>query len=197
MISIHLKIWYDKNKLHEMSDGMKRISWIHVFVSLIVFLAFMIFVLPAESNKSTELGIEQSPDTSFFYTKEELYFIADSYGEEGRAFYVNQRFTFDLIWPIAYGLFLTMTLAYLGKNASSKWIRKAFYLPIGSVVIDYLENIMTATVMYRYPKETMIFSDLAGFVTALKWISLSLSFVILLVIGVIYVIHSLKKEKSL
>lgn len=175
---------------------MRRLSYVHVIVSGLIFLSFMIFVLPSEASKSADLGLEDSPDTSFFYTKDELYLIADSYGEEGRAFYVHQRYTFDVIWPIAYGLFLTLGLAYVVKDHKNLWMRRVYTLPIAAVFIDYLENIMTATVMYRFPRETIIFSDLAGFVTSLKWISLSLSFVLFIVLFVIFTIHKIKERRA-
>ncbi len=175
---------------------MKRLSYSHVIVTGIIFLLFMIFILPSEANKSADLGLAESPDTSFFYTEEELYLIADSYGEEGRAFYVHQRFTFDVVWPIAYGLFLTLGVAYFVKGNKNPWIKRSYFLPISAVLFDYLENIMTATVMYRYPRETVIFGNLAGFVTSMKWIALSLAFVLFVVAFIIFTIHKIKERRA-
>ena len=171
---------------------MKKVTGIHVLISFIIFLGFMIFVLPNESNKSTALGLTESPDTSLFYTSEELYQLAERYQEDGRQFYIEQRFTFDLVWPIAYGLFLMFTLAYLEKTSPSKWLKKAYSLPLVAVIIDYMENIMTATVMYRYPNPTFLISDLAGFATLFKWITLSVSFGLLMVISMLWILQKRK-----
>jgi len=62
-------------------------------------------------------GTDVSPDTSVFYSAGELYGMAESYGEEGRAYYIYSRFTFDLIWPAAY-LFLHFSSGFLSSLAS-------------------------------------------------------------------------------
>lgn len=163
-------------------------------ITCLIFIIFIIFILPAESQKSATLGLEQSPDTSFFYTKSELLSIAESYGEEGRTFYVRQRLTFDVIWPIAYGAFLTAAI-YEGTRAlnQSKW-KKLYILPIVAVGFDYLENIMTATVMHRYPLETFLLGDLAGWMTAMKWTTLSIAFGVSFLIGILVLKHKLRRS---
>lgn len=155
--------------------------------TFIIFLIFMIFVLPAESAKSLALGLDMSPDTSIFYTASKLYEIALSYGAEGRNFYIQQRFTFDLIWPIAYGSFLFVSSVYFIKLIK---LPKKFYLllwlPVMAVIFDYLENVMAALVMYRYPNETIIIDRLAGVMTLFKWVTLSMAFISLIVLVAIY-----------
>jgi hypothetical protein len=161
---------------------MKKLSWYHLLIPLFGFIGFMIFILPNEADKSMALGLTQSPDTMFFYTRGQLYQIALDYGEEGRAFYIHQRFTFDFIWPLAYGFFLVSILIYLGQKIKKPMYKKAYMIPIISVALDYLENSMTAIVMYRFPKETRFIGDLAGFVTSLKWLFLTFSFVLIIVL---------------
>lgn len=173
---------------------MKNIRWYYVLISLGIFVLFMIFVLPNESQKSSALGLESSPDTSWFYTSDELYDIADQYGLEGRRFYIEQRFTFDLIWPLVYGLFLTIALAFFCQSSVQGWLKKLYLLPVFAVGLDYIENIFTATVMYRYPKETFLMADIAGYITMLKWMTLMMSFMLLMLIITIYVIRLMKKE---
>lgn len=173
---------------------MKNIRWYYVLISLGIFVLFMIFVLPNESQKSSTLGLESSPDTSWFYTSDELYDIANQYGEEGRHFYIEQRFTFDLIWPLVYGLFLTIALAFFCQSSAQGWLKKLYLLPLIAVGLDYTENIFTATVMYRYPKETFLMADIAGYITMLKWMTLMMSFMLLMLIITIYVIKFMKKE---
>lgn len=164
---------------------MHKKVWFNGYIALSTFIFFMIFlivILPNEAQKSDALGLMTSPDTSFFYTKQTLYEIAHAYGFIGRSFYIKQRFTFDLVWPLVYGSFLFINSVYLyQKNQFSKY-RILLLLPLVAVVFDYLENIMASIVMYRYPSETMIVADLAGFMTALKWLSLSLSFIIIVVL---------------
>jgi hypothetical protein len=181
--------------MNEMSDIMRHIRGYHVLISLVIFLLFMFFILPSESQKSSALGLESSPDTSFLYTGDDLYEIANQYGEAGRQFYIEQRFTFDLVWPLVYGLFLTTALVFLSQFFTNTWLRKLYTLPLLAMGFDYVENIMTSIVMHRYPKETIIIGDLAGSITAAKWTTLSISFVVLVIILFIYSLKRIKKEK--
>ena len=147
-----------------------------------LFLFFIIVVLPRESTQSLALGLDVSPDTSIFYTASRLYEIAESYGIEGRRFYIHQRFTFDLLWPIGYGLFIFVSSVFFFKHLN---LPKVFYrflwLPVLAVGFDYLENLMTALVMFRFPYKTYFFDMLAGVMTLFKWITLSMSFIMLFV----------------
>jgi hypothetical protein len=155
----------------------------------------MIFVLPNQSAKSLSAGIEQSPDTSIFYTSQTLYQLAEDYGQEGRDFYVTQRFTFDLIFPLVYGLFFISTIGFLSYRIKANKYKYLIYLPIISVIFDYLENISTSITMYRYPKLTPFISDIAGFMTLFKWSILSLSILVLPFLITLY-IHQLRKNKK-
>ena len=84
--------------ISKLSDGIIRKSTLLVTVSaLVLFIVFMVTVLPSQSENAREQSGESSPDMSFFFTVDELYEIAESYGEAGRDAYVKARFTFDLV----------------------------------------------------------------------------------------------------
>jgi hypothetical protein len=166
------------------SDWIRRTStgWV-ALAALAIFLLFTALVLPQQAaNSEQETGSAVSPDTSFFYSPADLYRIAESYGEEGRQAYVRARFTFDLVWPLVYTLFLATAISWVfGKAfaADSPW-QRANLLPLVAALFDYLENLSTSLVMIRYPAQTPVVDLLAPFFTALKWGSLGLSFVLLL-----------------
>ncbi|PKM64880.1 MAG: hypothetical protein CVU96_00540 [Firmicutes bacterium HGW-Firmicutes-20] len=167
---------------------------IAVILSLLIFMSFIIFILPQEAAKSEAFGLTENIDTSFVYTADDLYRIADSYGEEGRAFYIRQRFTFDLIWPIAYTQFLLIASAYFYKKTK---LLKASYLLYVSLVaagFDYLENIMASIVLYRFPQTTPILADISGIMTLMKWSTLSLSFLILIFFMIVGTFTQLKQR---
>jgi hypothetical protein len=165
-----------------------------VLLSLIIFMSFIIFILPQEAAKSEAFGLMESIDTSFIYTADDLYRIAESYGEEGRAFYIRQRFTFDLIWPIAYTQFILIASAYFYKKTKLLKASNLLYVSLIAAGFDYLENIMTSTVLYRYPQTTPIIADMAGIMTLLKWSTLSLAFMILILLIVIATFTQLKQR---
>jgi len=167
-----------------------------LLLSVVVFALFITTILPAEAQQSSvETGSNRSPDSSFFYSVDDLYSMAKEYGEEGRAAYIYSRFTFDIIWPLAYTFFLTAALSFLFRPLSSNW-RVLNLLPLTAMSLDFLENISASIVMMRYPSSTPFIAQLTPFFTLLKWLCIYASFA-LLVIGIIYrIVHTIKKRSS-
>ncbi|MGD9147991.1 MAG: hypothetical protein PVI80_20660 [Anaerolineae bacterium] len=165
------------------SDWMRRVStgWV-ALAALLIFLLFTALVLPQQAAKSQqETGSAVSPDTSFFYAPADLYQIAESYGEAGREAYIRARFTFDLVWPMVYTLFLATAISWVFGKAfapDSLW-QRANLVPLVGALFDYLENLSTSLVMLRYPAQTPVVDLLAPVFTALKWGFLGVSFVLL------------------
>lgn len=155
--------------------------------AVVLFALFTALVLPAQAEIGAFYTVRHAaPDTSFWYSPEDLYAAAEAWGRDGRSAYVHARVTFDVIWPMVYGTFLLSALAWVwarGTASGSRW-RGVALLPVVAVALDYAENICTATVMARYPARTPVLAELAPLFTAAKWLTLSASFV-LLAIGVI------------
>jgi hypothetical protein len=153
-------------------------------ISVVIFTLFIVLILPGQSSNGTDqLSQTVSPDLSFYYSSTDLYKMAESYGEEGREAYIRARFTFDLIWPLVYGFFLVATLSWLLNlvfPVESSW-QRANLLPVFGMIFDYLENISTSLVMWRFPSQTPVVDWLAGIFTAIKWILIGGSFLMLVV----------------
>ena len=164
-------------------------GWMAV-AAVVLFAVFTATVLPAQAEAGAFYTDRYAaPDTSLWYSPDDLYAAAEAWGPDGRAAYVRARVTFDVIWPLVYGAFLLTTLAWVwarGTPPGSRW-RAVALLPVVTVALDYAENICAATVMARYPARTPVFAELAPFFTAGKWLALSASFM-LLGIGVIVAI---------
>lgn len=163
--------------LHKISSG-----WL-TLASLLIFLSFTALVLPGQATRGQEeTGGSGSPDTSFYYSADDLYQMAEEYGQEGREAYVRIRFTFDLVWPLVYTLFLVTSISWLSRRAfsgDSPW-QLANLAPILAALFDLLENISTSLVMVRYPDHTAVIDTLAPIFTAVKWILVGISFLLLL-----------------
>ena len=168
----------------QISDWLRRVStgWV-ALAALLIFLLFSALVLPQQAtNAEQETGSAASPDTSFVYSSNDLYGIAESYGEQGRQAYVRARFTFDLIWPLVYMLFLTTAMSWIFGRAfasDSRW-QFANLAPLLGALFDYLENLSTSLVMLRYPDQTAVVDLLAPTFTVLKWSFLGASFILLI-----------------
>lgn len=169
------------NWLYQVSTG-----WV-TLGAVVIFILFTALVLPGQSA-SSESQIEDigSPDLSIYYSAAELYGMAEAYGEQGRFEYIRARFTFDLIWPLTYTFFLVTTISWVFKQsftAQNPW-QRVNLLPVLGMTCDYLENISTSLVIFRYPAQTLIIDWLAGVFTTMKWLSIGVSFVVL-AIGII------------
>jgi hypothetical protein len=165
------------------SDWLRRVStgWV-ALSALLIFLLFSALVLPQQATKAEqEIGSADSPDTSLFYSANDLYRMAEAYGEQGRQAYVRARFTFDLVWPRVYTLFLAAAISWVFGRAfasDSPW-QRANLAPLLGALFDYLENLSTSLVMLRYPAQTPVVDALASVFTVLKWGIISASFVLL------------------
>ncbi len=145
-------------------------------IALVIFILFTIIALPYFARQSLEqTGISKSPDTSFIYGRIDLYRMAELYGEEGRAYYIINRWTFDVVWPLIYGSFIVLGIAYyIGKNHPR--LSKMIILPLSAVLFDFLENTGASIVFCRYPTRTPIIDSLTPLFTFGKWLLLGFSF---------------------
>jgi hypothetical protein len=192
---------YPKGKMNfsiVASKWLYRISTGRITLAgLFVFLLFISFVLPTQANDTGRTNQDSgSPDMSFYYTTSELYKMAANYGEEGRAAYIRARFTFDLIWPLVYMGFLCTSISWIFKQISLQDSRWGILniTPLLGMIFDYFENISTSIVMYRYPMPTDVFAGIAPFMTAVKWLFVSGSFVILSIGVIIYIWQFIRKH---
>jgi len=185
--------------LRKISNGLYKISTgLVTLACLLIFFAFSGLVLPDQAAKaevySKDFG---SPDTSLFYKSENLYRFAEVYGEEGRTAYIRARFTFDVIWPITYLIFLVTSISWLLRKANlngSNW-GLLNLVPILGTIFDFFENGSTAVVMARFPQKTIIIDTLAGVFTLFKWIFIVGSFLILLA-SAFMMVHHLRKSNQ-
>jgi hypothetical protein len=138
---------------------------------------------------------------SFLYSREELYETAEAYGEAGRKAYVRSRFTFDVIWPVVYTLFLTTAISWVYARAfapHSRW-QLTNPAPLVGALLDYMENISTSIVMLRYPDQTAVIDALAPVFTLVKWVFVGGSFTLLLIgtaVGIWRWIRGRSKQRS-
>ena len=148
------------------------ITKVHLILSAVVFMGFILWVLPAQAlafaNVTSGSG---SPDTSLFYTPSTFYTWAMEYGPVGRSHYIRTRFGFDLIWPLVYGAFF-YTGIKVGGLRHREWLAN---MAIITIFFDYMENIFASVAMGLYPMDVSVIVYVAAVSTLLKWSTLSLS----------------------
>ena len=162
-----------------MRDGLeRRVGWPVWAVTAAVFVVFLAVVLPAEADRSLEaLGTSEVPDSSLFYTAADLERLAGEYGEDGRAYYIRSRFTFDVVWPLAYGAFLQASLLVASRRTVlGRLPGPVIAAPILAMLFDLLENSSASLVMARYPDPTPLVAQAAPLFTLTKWALIAASF---------------------
>jgi hypothetical protein len=150
------------------------------------FILFMVTILPWVSGLSQEAGLTQSIDTNFSFDPSTIYPIVASYGADGRLFYLIQRWTFDLIWPLVYAwpLFVTLRKYPIGRLALLPWLATA---------LDYLENSVFTILVALYPLELSWLPILGVLMSLLKWIALGTSMVLSLLVPIFF---AFKRKKT-
>jgi hypothetical protein len=179
--------------LYRISNG-----WV-TLAGVVLFLLFTALVLPAQTaREDSQIGEIGSPDLSFYYSADDLYRLAEAYEAGGRTEYIQVRFTFDLVWPLVYTFFLATAISWVFARTfseGSKW-QLANLVPVMGMLFDYLENISTSLVMWRYPAKAPVVDWLAGVFTGLKWILISASFILLLIGTGIAIWEWIKRGRS-
>lgn len=163
--------------------------------SFILFLVFLFIVLPVlQSITLTLFSGLGSPDLLFHYSSEELYNMAFAYGELGRNGYIKTRLQFDLAWPVVYTLFLATSISWFSYRITSlkSNVRFCNLLPMLAFVFDLLENLSVSIVMYQFPIKVAIFSHMASYSTTLKWLFVSISFILLGAFLIAFILLSMK-----
>ncbi len=151
-------------------------------IATLIFGFFLILVLPKVSrNVSDTIGEVALPDSSLFYSGAEVYQTAELIGEEGRAFYVRQRITFDFIWPLVYAWFLYSGLRLVFRKSSIEFLVKSIrWLPILGLVADYMENALASMIMLFYPSHLAFAEKWLPICSLIKWSAIAAAFILLI-----------------
>ena len=172
--------------MKKISDFLLRFSthWV-ALAALLIFFTFSVLTLPGETKRTEMYGQGiGSPDTSLFFSGDQLLTIADTYGEVGRAAYIKARWTFDLAFPIIYtGFFLTSISFVLKKVVSEdSKLRQLNLIPFLGMIFDLAENSATTSVMSAYPGQNPVGLMLAQVFTPIKWLFVGLSMILLILL---------------
>jgi hypothetical protein len=154
-------------------------------INLIILFSLMIILnlcfgkmLQGIDTNITDINWHEKkiPDLHFYYSADQIKEIIHNIGPQGRITYLKVILTLDYLYPIVYTLFFSLLLFKLDKNT------KVAIIPFSILIFDYLENTSIIILLASYPKELNYISTLAGFFTALKWISVIITLICLVMI---------------
>ena len=144
-----------------------------VLAGLIMFVVFSIFTLPGQNELTARYSQGTgSPDTSLYYSGESIYRMAEKYGEEGRAAYINARWSFDLAFPIIYTFFFMTSISWTMARGSlyKTWFARLNLLPLFTMVFDLFENLFASIVFSAFPSRNFVGQFFSVICTPIKWI---------------------------
>ena len=151
------------NKLLDLLTKLATGKLIIVFILLVYVVNA--FVLKAIYPSFDTLDMQSS------YSPERAYQLIDSYGKEGRQYYVLIELTLDLIYPILNALMFSTLTIYLFRRVfmlDSFWQKLPLLGPI-VMIVDYLENAGIVTMLLSYPRRLDVVAQAANMFTVAKF----------------------------
>jgi hypothetical protein len=157
-------------------------------LALVLFVMFMLLGYPVMGA----LMIEHTPpgaafDLAFAYSPAEALRKAALYDEAGRAAMIALHWTYDLAFPVVYGLFLASMWAWglrllAGASRSSLPRYRLLLVPLAAPLFDLLENAAVAVLLAAAGsgassgvpgRVAILASFVASGATVLKWVFVS------------------------
>lgn len=170
-------------------------GWVVLLFGLL-FASFLIVLLPRQAAQSAgySAGVG-SPDLQLIYGAEQLYEMAQSYGVAGRAAYIRSRLTFDLAFPISYGLFFATTIAFTLRRTWPQLLglRSLAVVPVWALAADLAENLALVGVMSLYPQPSALLAALAAAATVSKWVLVGLSIVLAVFGSLAFLVRTIRQ----
>lgn len=159
-----------------------------VGVAFAVFVAFMLVGFPVWQAINPMPEDVTVMDLRLSYTPDELYAALSALGEAGRAAYVRNILILDVLWPLAYGAFLTLLPLYAFADLPVRRRRLLASFAVVGVVLDYAENMSVLTLVLRFPDRIDALVRVASGFTTAKWVFVSAAMFVA-VVAVVWLIR--------
>jgi hypothetical protein len=167
----------------------------NILILLALFLVFEVAVFPVAGARISAVSGGQGPlDLNLFNPPAQSLEAVAAYGPDGRTTYVIVELTADLLFPIVYALFLSLTLIFLLSRGfpAENGVQRLAALPLFAALCDYLENLGILLMLITYPRTFAPAAWLPALFTPLKW----LMFIFSVVVIVIALIAVLRRRRA-
>lgn len=145
----------------------------NILLCLAVFVVINAGLLPVAGARIEEYSNGIGPlDLRAAYTPAEAYAALAAYGEAGRQFYLLIELTVDLLYPVTYALFFSLTIVYCLRTvlAAEHTLQRAALLPWVGMLADLVENAGIAWLLLNYPNRLDGVATFTSTATTIKWI---------------------------
>jgi hypothetical protein len=145
----------------------------NILLLLAVFFVFNVGLVPVASRhlESLSSGVGLL-DARLAYTPDEAYTSLAAYGEAGRRFYLLTALTLDVLYPVVYTLFFSLTIVFCLRQAlpPAHTLQRAALLPWVGMLADLAENAGIVWLLLNYPHRLDGLATLASTFTTIKWL---------------------------
>lgn len=157
----------------------------NVLLFLVLYIIMVTLVMSRGAAQIKILAGEEldALDLYFSYNSSEVYPLLEAYGEKGRQYYAQFEMTADAVYPIIYTLLLCALIGYTWKAFILRKNQFSFiiFVPFLVFLFDYAENSCIIGLLKNYPTQIDWLVNLSSIFTTLKWTSVGLCMVIILV----------------
>ena len=173
-----------------------RQIWI-IFIVANLLYSLMIFMSIPHLQKLSQ-GLPILDIRAGGYTLEEVQALYTALGSEGRSYYLFPQLFFDIFYPGLFAVTYTWIIIRLLQQLSiqNKWLKGLCYLPLITSFFDYSENISIFITLKSYPELSPTLVQLGSVCTFLKNISGMMTFSVIIVLFLVWVVRKLGQNKS-
>ena len=147
-------------------------KWIAIFA--ILFMLFGMVIIPHYAAPLKEIvpSSYKPFDLLFFYDYSYAQDFIGRLGEGGIRSYLIFSWVIDFFYPMVYGGLLIFVLSYIfvDFSFSKKWHSYVNILPLGIMLIDYIENAGIAYMLTSFPNFSALSVFMVNKATQLKWL---------------------------
>jgi hypothetical protein len=156
---------------------------------VLVLLMLLAALFPAVLFPAAGIGEGRPLDLYFSYSPDQVYRYLGELGAKGRMAYARMELTWDLLFPVVYSLALMVALVIAAHSILPAASRLQYlrFFPALAVFADWGENLSLARVIHAYPDQPDALVTTASLFTSLKWVSLALAVIALVVLGALTV----------
>lgn len=172
-----------------------------LLVLFVCLLPFNIVFFPARSQRLTAyLGYQTTVlDSHFFTPPQDVYRYFSDLGAPGRQLYALSEVTLDLLYPLLYGIFLGLLIAWLCSRLfpASSGLRWLPLLPLAGALADLGENLSITVLLLVYPSQLPWLVYLANLFGMLKWAFVLSSLALILLGSGLYTLNRISNRSNI
>ncbi len=160
---------------------------IFLFLLWIGYSARMFFGTGGTLDILSISGGKMIPDLSLYHSAEGLQDTLNSWGKQGRLYYLRYQYR-DFIYPMIYSLLLVSILVRLIRP---RYFNFWAIIPFFAMFYDFAENYFLRVLVYDYPNFNSDDIIYASLFTFLKWFTIAFSFML------IYIAYKKRRKEYL